>query len=219
MQDNFPHRAALAYAAAAFMLLAGTAIEWPRAAAGAAASITAFYTIIVIFLIDVPFAFANAAEFGTYSNVAEDLAIPAAGLIIYANTADIDASLAARLTRLGQILFGACAILFGGAHFVYMNLTVPLVPKYLPPSPEFWAYATGAAHIAGGIAILTLMQARLAAILLTIMYASFTPLVHIPLFFAAPANHFYWVENALNIALTGAAWVVADSLRPRRMGV
>jgi len=26
-----------------------------------------------------------------------------------------------------------------------MSLTVPLVPKWLPPSQEFWAYATGMA--------------------------------------------------------------------------
>jgi hypothetical protein len=39
--------------------------------------------------------------------------------------------------------------------------------------------------------------------------------VHLPLLFAVPTNHFYWSENALNLALTGAAWVVADSLRPR----
>jgi uncharacterized membrane protein YphA (DoxX/SURF4 family) len=98
-----------------------------------------------------------------------------------------------------------------------MNLTAPLVPKWLPPGPEFWAYATGVAHIAAGIAILTGVQARLAAILLTVMFASFTPLVHIRMLLADPSNHWIWNENAVNLALTGAAWVVADSLaRPRR---
>jgi hypothetical protein len=58
------------------------------------------------------------------------------------------------------------------------------------------------------------VQARLAAILLTVMYASFTPLVHIPLLLAHASNFDSWTENALNIALTGAAWVVADSLAP-----
>jgi hypothetical protein len=94
-----------------------------------------------------------------------------------------------------------------------MNLTVPLVPKWLPPSQEFWAYATGIGHIAAGVAILTGVQARLAAILLTVMFASFTPLVHVPMLLADPSSHFMnWTENALNLALTGAAWVVADSL-------
>jgi uncharacterized membrane protein YphA (DoxX/SURF4 family) len=97
-----------------------------------------------------------------------------------------------------------------------MSLTVPLVPKWLPPSQEFWAYATGIGHIAAGVAILTGVQARLAAILLTTMFAAFTPLVHVPLLLADPSSHTNWSENALNIALTGAAWVVADSLARTR---
>jgi uncharacterized membrane protein YphA (DoxX/SURF4 family) len=98
-----------------------------------------------------------------------------------------------------------------------MNLTAPLVPEWLPPGQDFWAYATGVAHVAAGIALLTGVQARLAAILLTTMFASFTPLVHLPMLVAHPSSHMNWSENALNLALVGAAWVVADSLsRPMR---
>ena len=68
------------------------------------------------------------------------------------------------------------------------------------------------------MAILSGVQARLAAILLTVMYAAFTPLVHLPLLLAAPGVYFNWTENALNLALVGAAWVVADSLsRPKNI--
>ncbi|HEX3675291.1 MAG TPA: DoxX family membrane protein [Rhizomicrobium sp.] len=209
---DFPGRIALAYAAGVFMLVAGAAIEWRRTAAWGAAALTAYYALIVVILMDGSAVFAHYAEFGTYSNIAEQLAIAAGGLIVYAATADIDAVLAARLTRIGQMAFGVCAVLFGGAHFFYMNLTVPLVPKWLPPSQAFWAYATGFGHIAAGIAILTGVQARLAAILLTAMYASFTLFVHAPMLLADPSNHYIWSENALNIALIGVAWVVADSL-------
>jgi uncharacterized membrane protein YphA (DoxX/SURF4 family) len=98
-----------------------------------------------------------------------------------------------------------------------MNLTAPLVPKWLPPTQAFWAYATGIGHIAAGVAILTGVRARLAAILLTAMYVSFTILVHGPMLVADPFSRMIWSENALNIALIGAAWVVADSLaRARR---
>jgi uncharacterized membrane protein YphA (DoxX/SURF4 family) len=161
---------------------------------------------------------AHLGEFGAYSGAAEQLAIAAGGLIVYAASAKIDAALAARLTRLGQLAFGVCALLFGGAHFFYMNFTAPLIPKWIPPSQVFWAYATGVAHIAAGVAILTGVQARLAAILLTVMFASFTPLVHVPLLLADPSSHANWSENALNLALTGAAWVVADSLAQRGAG-
>ena len=92
-------------------------------------------------------------------------------------------------------------------------------PGMLAQYTEFGSYSNAAEQlaIAAGLAILTGVQARLAAILLTAMYASFTPLVHLPLVMADPSSHFNWSENALNLALTGVAWVVADSLpRPRR---
>jgi len=214
--EGLPGRTALAYAAAAFMLVAGAAVEWRRSAAWGAAALTAYYVLIVVLLMDGPGVLAQYTEFGSYSNAAEQLAIAAGGLIVYGANAGIDAALAARLARLGQLAFGVCALLFGGAHFFYMNLTIPLVPKWLPPTQEFWAYATGLAHIAAGLAILAGVQARLAAILLAAMYASFTPLVHLPLAMADPSSHFNWSENALNLALTGVAWVVADSLARRQ---
>jgi uncharacterized membrane protein len=210
---NFPGRAGLAYAVAAFMFVAGVAVEWRRTAAWGAAALTAHYTFIVVILMYGRLVLVHYAEYGAYSGAAEQLAIAAGGMIVYAGSANIDAALAARLTHVGQLTFGVCALLFGGAHFFYMNLTIPLVPKWLPPSQEFWAYATGVGHIAAGIAILTGVRACLAAILLTIMYASFTPLVHVPMLLADPSRYMNWTENALNLALTGVAWVVADSLR------
>ena len=212
---DLPDRAILAYAAAAFMLTAGAAVEWRRTAAWGAAALTAYYTLLVVILMNGRVVLAHPAEFGAYSGGAEQLAIAAGGLVVYAANARIDPALAVRLTRLGQLAFGVCALLFGGAHFFYLNLTAPLVPKWLPPSQVFWAYATGAGHIAAGVAILTGVRARLAAILLTAMYASFTLLVHAPMLLADPSNHGIWSENALNLALIGAAWVVADSLARR----
>jgi uncharacterized membrane protein len=209
---TFPDRTVLAYFAAAFMLVAGAAVEWRRTAAWGAGALTVYYTLFVAILMDARGAIAHPTVYGEYSNVAEQLAIATGGLIVYAANAPIDATLSARLTRLGQIVFGVCAILFGGAHFFYMNLTAPLVPKWLPPSQVFWGYATGVAHIAAGLAILLRVQARLAAILLTAMYVSFTVLVHTPMLLADRSSRENWSESALNLALIGVAWVVADSL-------
>jgi hypothetical protein len=39
----------------------------------------------------------------------------------------------------------------------------------------------------------------------------------VPMLLADPSSHWIWSENAVNLALIGAAWAVADSLaRPRR---
>jgi uncharacterized membrane protein len=213
---SFPHHMSLAYVVDVFMVVAGAAVEWRRTAAWGAAALTAYYALIVVLLMYGRLLFAHYAEYGIYSGAAEQLAVAAGGLIVYARNAKIDAAMAARLTRLGQLVLGVCALLFGGAHFFYLNLTVPLVPKWLPPNQEYWAYATGIAHIAAGIAILTGVQARLATILLTIMFASFTPLVHLPMLLANPSRRVNWSENALNLVLIGVAWVVADSMTGRR---
>lgn len=209
---DFPGRTALAYAAATFMLASGIAIQSRRTRAWGAAALTAYFAFVVVLLMNGRQWIAHYAEFLPYESLAIQLAIAAGGLIVYANSANIDAALAARLTRIARLAFGACLLVFGTAHFAYMSLTAPLVPKWLPPSQEFWACATGVAHIAAGIAILAGVQARLAAILLTVMFVSFTVLVHAPMLFATPSNHWVWNENAVNIALIGAAWVVADSL-------
>jgi uncharacterized membrane protein len=209
---DLPHRTALAYAAAALLLVAGAAVEWRRIAAWGAAALTAYYAIIVVILMNGRLLLTHYAEYVTYENIVMQLAIAAGGLIVYAANADIDAALAARLTRLGQLVFGVCALIFGGAHFAYVKFTASLVPKWLPPSQQFWVYATGVGFVAAGFAILTRLQARLAAILLTAMLASFTLLIHIPMLLADHSSHANWTELAINLADLGAAWVIADSL-------
>jgi uncharacterized membrane protein YphA (DoxX/SURF4 family) len=215
---DFPGHTTLAYGAAVFMVVAGAAVGWRRTAAWGAAALTAYYGFIVVILMNGRVLLAHYTEFGSYSGAAEQLALAAGGLLVYAASAKMDAARAARLTRLGQLAFGVCALLFGGAHFFYLNLTVPLVPKWLPPTQAFWAYATGIGFVAAGVAILTGVQARLAAILLTAMLVSFTALVHEPMLVADPSSHWIWSENTLNLAEIGVAWVVADSLARAKRG-
>ena len=211
---DFPGRTPLAYAAAAFLLVAGAAVVWRRTAGRASAALTAYYAIIVVLLMNTRVVIAHYKEFGAYSGVAEEVAIAAGALIVYASGAAMGTASAARLTRLGQRAVGVCALLFGGAHFAYLNLTAPLVPTWLPPSQVFWAYATGIGHIAAGVALLTRVHARLAAILLTTMLGCFAILVHLPTLVTAPRSVMNWTENAINLAIMGVAWVVADSLAP-----
>jgi uncharacterized membrane protein YphA (DoxX/SURF4 family) len=215
---EFPARTELAYAVAVFMLVAGAAVEWRRTLPLAAAALTAYWLLVVMILMNGRVWLSHYAEFLPYESGAIQLAIAAGGLIVYAGSADIDPALAERLVRGARVAFGLCLLVFGTAHFVYMTLTAPLVPTWLPPSQEFWAYATGVFHIAGGIAILTGVKARLAAILLTLMFTLFSVMVHIPMAVGDPANHWIWNENAVNVALIGAAWVVADSFARSRSG-
>ncbi|WP_157956448.1 DoxX family membrane protein [Dyella sp. C11] len=215
---DFPYRVVFAYAAAVFMLISGAALAWRRTAMSGAVALSAYFLFVVVVLMNGRSVLAHYTEFGSYSGTAEQLAIAAGAWIVFARNARLDAQTAARFVRVGQVVFGICAILFGGAHFAYMNLTAPLVPAWLPPGQTFWAYATGVAQIAAGLAIVTGGWARLAAVLLTVMYVSFTVLVHVPTLLADSSKFFNWTENALNLALIGVAWVVADSLAWSKQG-
>src|SRR5271168_3696282 len=134
--EHFPARLVLAYTAGVFMVIAAAAVEWRRTTAWGAAALTIYYTLFVVLLMNGRLLLTDYAVYVTYENIAMQLAIAAGGLILYANTASIDARLAARLTRLGWLAFGICALVFGGAHFVYMKFTAPMVPKWLPPSQQ-----------------------------------------------------------------------------------
>ncbi|MFZ1973659.1 MAG: hypothetical protein WAU89_12495 [Candidatus Acidiferrales bacterium] len=213
--DNFPARTVLACVVGAFIVLAAAAIEWRRTVVWGAAALAVYYTLFVVVLMNGRVLLTDYAVYVTYENIAMQLSIAVGALIVFASTARIDAALAARLTRVGQLAFGVCALVFGGAHFVYMNMTAPMVPKWLPPSQVFWGYATGVCFVAAGLAILSGVRARLAAILLTVMLACFGLLANLPILLGDHASHFNWTESAVNLAVVGAAWVVADSLARR----
>lgn len=214
---SFPNRAILAYAANGFLIIAGICMEWRRFTSLSAAALIAYFGVLVVLLMDGNVIVSHPTAFVSYEGTAIELAIFAAALIIYAACADMSHDKGAQLTRIGQMIFGACAIVFGTAHFVYLKYTAALVPHWIPPSQVFWAIFCGVALVAAGIAILVGLYARLAAILITIMFAAFTPLVHLPLLLSDPHKYFYWTENTINLLLTGSAWVLADSLAAHSM--
>lgn len=112
----FPARTALAYAAAIFMLVAGIALEWRKTTLWAAAAPAAYYAIVVVLVMNVRLVLRNLEIYGAYDSMAEEVAITAGAFIVWASLAKLDAATSARLIRIGQIAFGICAIVFGGAH-------------------------------------------------------------------------------------------------------
>lgn len=209
--NGVPERTTLAYAVAVAPLLAGLAMQWRRAAARGALALTVLYSLGVLFLC-VPRVFAHPSVFVTWYGVAEEMALAAAGLVVYAYCAQLEPTAAERLAKIGRLIFGACLIVFGLAHLFYLAYTAKMVPSWLPPGQTFWVYATAAGHFAAGIAILSGVYARTAARLLTAMFVVFGILVHAPTVFIEPHTHVNWVENAINFALIGSAWVIAASL-------
>jgi uncharacterized membrane protein len=216
----FPGRTVLAYLFAAALVLAGACVndlnpsKRRREVVLGAGALAGLYAVVVV-LMHGPLIFQRPTLVAAWSGAAEQLALVAGGLAAYAYLTRTAEWMTARNGmgpnpgKIAVMMMGVCLLIFGLAHFVYLDFTASMVPQWLPGSQRFWAAATGIGHLAGGVALLTGVRARLAAFAVTAMFGSFSILVHLPLILIDPRAHLSWVMNAINLALTGAAWAVA----------
>jgi uncharacterized membrane protein len=111
------------------------------------------------------------------------------------------------------VLYGLALVPFGLAHFLYLERTVSMVPSWLPAHTAF-AYFTGGAFIAAGVAIVVGICARWAAALSALEMALVTVLVWIPIISQRSLDPFEWIEVGASVALAAAGWIVAASYHP-----
>jgi uncharacterized membrane protein len=214
---GLPAREALAYLCGFISLACGIGLLWRRTAP-AAARVLFVYLSLWLLLFKVRFIVAGPLVEGSYQSCGETAVMLAGAWVLYAGFATetdrrrVGFAVGASGVRLASVLYGFALIAFGLSHFVYLNLTAPLVPAWLP-GRTFWAYFSGAAYIAAGVAIILNVCARLAAALSALEMGMLTLLVWIPILAAGSKDASQWSETILSWALTAAGWVVADSYR------
>jgi len=209
----------LAYLCACISVACGLGLLWQRTAVIAARVLLA-YLLIWVAVFRVPEVLPAPMVLGSWYSCAESAVIVAGAWVLYAWCAaawdrrHLGFATGNKGVRIARALYSLSLIFFGTSHFVYLDQTTPLVPGWLP-SHLFWAYLTGGAYIAAGVAILIGVSAGLAAVLAAFQIGMFTLLVWLPIVAAGSHDPFQWSETILSWVLTAAAWVLADSYRVR----
>lgn len=85
----------------------------------------------------------------------------------------------------------ALYVVAGLVHFVLPQFYLAIFPEWMPLSPLFWIYSSGAVEILLGVGLLMPSTRRLSAYLIVAMLVVFLVLIHIPMVFD------YWDKGPL----------------------
>ena len=204
----------LTYLRAFIYVACGIGLLWGRTATAAARVLFAYF-LVWLLVFRAP-GLLHGFGVDVYWSLCETAVMLGAAWILYASLAtDWDRQRVGFVVgdkglRIARALYGAAIIPFGIAHFQYLKHTASMVPSWLP-AHVFWAYFTGAAFIAAGVAILVGVWARTAVALSTLQMGLFLALVWVPAVTTRSLNAFQRGEVLTTWVLTAAAWVVADS--------
>jgi uncharacterized membrane protein len=210
-----PAREGLAYLCAIISLASGIGLLWQRTAAVAARVVFASLMVWLLVMRAPNLFYEKPLVLVAWTFGATGVMVAAAWILYvwFAGARDRErVALVAdeRGVRVARALYGLSLVPFGLAHFMYLDATTVLIPNWLPWHAA-WAYFTGAAFIAAGLAVTFGVVARWAAVLSTLQIFLFSVIVWIPRVVAGTLTEFQWGEFVTTWALTAGAWVVADS--------
>lgn len=197
------------YGTASFLLVAGICLLLDAKTHWAALALAAVFLVWCV-SIHLPILIAAPRNGTSWVRLFESLALAGAALVLAAQASPKGRS--DRLIKFGRLCFGMSLPVFAATHFIYADFVATLIPAWIP-GRLFLAYFTGAAHLFAGLAIVTNIKARLAATLAGAMYGSWALILHVPRVVADIGNQGEITSLFVAIALCGAAWLIAGSVK------
>jgi uncharacterized membrane protein YphA (DoxX/SURF4 family) len=199
------------------VLIAAALAMLSRRAASYGAAVIAAVLLLWVALLHVPALIAAPNKGGAWTGAFEAFALSGAallmwGLTVHASASDrAQSSLAIRATTIGRMMYGVSMPVFGILHFLYIPYIVFVTPNWIP-AHVFFAYATGVAHVASGLSLLSGVLSRLAAYCTAAMFGSWVLIVHAPRVFRASHTPSEWTSMLIALGMCGGALLIASAL-------
>jgi uncharacterized membrane protein YphA (DoxX/SURF4 family) len=206
---SVPGRTVLAYLTAGLFVILGAGLLVDRCKHAFTLAIAAAFLMWAV-LLHGPGVVADPLNVLPWLGFTERLEV-AAGALMLATTQVPGTALARWGVPVGRLAFGVSLPIFGMSHWEYAQFTADMIPAFIP-AHLFWAYFTGAGHFLAGIAMLTNVFARLAAILFAVMVSGFVLLLHVPRVIGEPGSRAEWTMLVIALTMTAAAWCAAGVL-------
>jgi uncharacterized membrane protein YphA (DoxX/SURF4 family) len=210
-----PAHAVLVYASGILLILTGLLIVFSKSAQPAAIVLGSIW-LISLLLLDLPVLLSNLSSGVWWTRFFEVLAFCGIILVLIAALGEKHKDLPGattketRIAQVGAILYGISLPVFGVLHFIYIDYVASVIPNWIP-GHTFWGYFTAIAFFAASAGIISGVKARLAAILLAIMYGLWVIMLHIPLSLAA-SNRNHWSSTFVALTMCGGGLLVAGQM-------
>jgi uncharacterized membrane protein len=195
-----PARALWAYVSGAVFVVSGVGLLVKHRARYAAIALSALLVLLIVFF------HASAPGAVLRDGLARTRAFEALALLSIALVLA-----GVRPPALGRVVFAVTLVVFGIQHFLYVQFVKTVVPAWIPGGGEFWTYFTGVAFIAAGLSIVANVQARLANLLLGLMFFSWVLVLHGPRVVEKLHDGGEWSSFFVALAMCGAAWLLAGA--------
>lgn len=212
---RLPAREVFAYANGVLMLALGAGLFFRRSASFAAPILTV-YLLIWFVALRGPIAAAAPLVPMNWSGFGETGTMIVGGLVLTARLSTGNARFLPRFAtgtagiRTAAVAFAFAAFLMSLANLPYPRANADFPPAWIPHWYG-WGFLVGGAYVATGLSILSGICARLSTYATAVMMSLLTLACWVSFVAQAPADRLNWTGLLISSALSGAAWMVAES--------